>query len=61
MESPAMVTFARIGTSLLSKPSSSTSDSPSYTPSGHPEMNWRTCRSVAFRISATTAISRLGP
>src|SRR5262249_47728630 len=44
---PWMVTVARIGTMVLSNPSSSINVSPLYTPSGQLAINCRTWRSVA--------------
>ena len=59
--SAAMVTFALMGISLESKPSSSTSDSPWYTPSGQSEMKLLTCASVASRMPSTMRASLSAP
>ena len=50
-ESPFLVTVARMWTSLIPCPSSSRIASPLNTPSFHPRMHSRVCRSAPSRIS----------
>ena len=59
--SPATVTLALIGISSESNPSSSTRDSPKYSPSGQSDMKLLTCASVASSMPSTIRVSRSEP